>query len=216
MLDFSIVDVFTQKPFSGNPVAVIHDAAGLNSLQMQTIAREFGYSESTFLLPPADTCFTATVRIFTPFAEVPFAGHPNIGAALVIATEETAALNGTAAKLRFDERAGPVLVRPLCEGGAVVGASVEAPQNLHILDSVPVEMIADCFGIPLSGVRTSCVETCVASVGLPFAFVEIADRSTLAKLEPDIGAFRQARDRGPKTVDGFAVCAFVGAGCEGG
>ena len=75
-------DVFTTQPYSGNPLAVVLDAQGLETAQMQRIAREFNYSETSFVLPPKDPAHTAWVRIFTPDREVPFAGHPNVGTAV--------------------------------------------------------------------------------------------------------------------------------------
>ena len=79
------VDVFTDRPFGGNPLAVVLDAEGLTTAQMQAIAAEFNYAETTFVLPPKDPAHTAHVRIFTPKAEMPFAGHPNVGTAFVLA-----------------------------------------------------------------------------------------------------------------------------------
>src|SRR5213083_3248818 len=79
------VDVFTDRAFAGNPLAVVTDASGLTPEQMQAIAAEFNYSESTFVLPPDDPSHTARVRIFTPKDEIPFAGHPNVGTAFAIA-----------------------------------------------------------------------------------------------------------------------------------
>ena len=81
------VDVFTERPFGGNPLAVVLDAEGLTSAQMQSIATEFNYSETTFVLPARELGHTAHVRIFTPKIEVPFAGHPNVGTAVVLARE---------------------------------------------------------------------------------------------------------------------------------
>src|SRR5271168_3340221 len=78
------VDVFTNRAFGGNPLAVVLDAEGLSAIQMQAIAREFNYAETTFVLPPSATVHTAHVRIFTPRTEVPFAGHPNVGTAVVL------------------------------------------------------------------------------------------------------------------------------------
>jgi len=78
-------DVFTDEKFKGNPVAVVLNAEGLSASQMQAITVEFGYSETTFVLPPRDPANTAWVRIFTPSREIPFAGHPNIGTAFVLA-----------------------------------------------------------------------------------------------------------------------------------
>ena len=80
-------DVFTDRMFGGNPVAVVVDAAGLSAEQMQAVAIEFGYSETTFVLPPRNPSHTAWVRIFTSSREVPFAGHPNVGTAFVLAQE---------------------------------------------------------------------------------------------------------------------------------
>src|SRR5271156_2133908 len=84
-LPFQTVDVFTDRKFGGNPLAVFPDAEGLTTEQMQAIAAEFNLSETTFVLPPKDPAHTAQVRIFTPRAEMPFAGHPSIGTAFVLA-----------------------------------------------------------------------------------------------------------------------------------
>jgi len=86
-LHFVTVDVFTDTQFGGNPLAVVVDADGLSSEQMQRIAAEFNLAETTFVLPPKAADHTAHVRIFTPRAEMPFAGHPNVGTAFVLATE---------------------------------------------------------------------------------------------------------------------------------
>ncbi len=82
---FVTVDVFTDHRFGGNPLAVFPQAAGLTDAQMQALAREFNYSETTFVLPPEDARHTARVRIFTPAGELPFAGHPNVGTGFVLA-----------------------------------------------------------------------------------------------------------------------------------
>src|SRR5437879_11105670 len=81
------VDVFTDRAFGGNPLAVVLDAGGLSTPQMQAIASEFNYSETTFVLPPQDQAHDAQVRIFTVNRVIPFAGHPNVGTAFVLATE---------------------------------------------------------------------------------------------------------------------------------
>ncbi len=84
-LHFVTVDVFADEQFGGNPLAVVLNAEGLTAKQMQSIAAEFNLSETTFVFPPVDNKNTAKVRIFTPRAEMPFAGHPNIGTAFVLA-----------------------------------------------------------------------------------------------------------------------------------
>jgi len=84
-LTYETVDVFTDAAFGGNPLAVVFGGEKLSTEAMQAVAREFNYSETTFVLPPKDPAHTAQVRIFTPTQEVPFAGHPNVGTATVLA-----------------------------------------------------------------------------------------------------------------------------------
>src|ERR1700747_3549737 len=81
---FHIVDVFSSTPFGGNPLAVLPDAAGISTDGMQMIAREFNFGETTFVLPKNDPASTCRVRIFTPRAELDFAGHPSVGTALAL------------------------------------------------------------------------------------------------------------------------------------
>src|SRR5438045_204172 len=120
------VDVFTDRAFGGNPLAVVLDAGGLSTAQMQAIAIEFNYSETTFVLPPRDAANDARVRIFTVNNEIPFAGHPNVGTAYVLATEAAK----PPARLKFEEEAGLVPVEILQEGNMVIGAELTAPQRL--------------------------------------------------------------------------------------
>ena len=84
-LPFHTLDVFTDKPFAGNPLAVVHEADGLDGARMQTIAREFNLSETVFVLKPSNPIASAKVRIFTPTQELPFAGHPTVGTAVLLA-----------------------------------------------------------------------------------------------------------------------------------
>jgi trans-2,3-dihydro-3-hydroxyanthranilate isomerase len=101
-------DVFTDRPFGGNPLAVLTDARGLDDGTMQAIAREFNFSETTFVTPPVDRRLTARVRIFTPGGELPFAGHPTVGTAFVLAS--IGAAPGVT-EVVFEEGVGPVHVR---------------------------------------------------------------------------------------------------------
>jgi trans-2,3-dihydro-3-hydroxyanthranilate isomerase len=102
------VDVFTEQMFRGNPVAVVLDAEGLSAGQMQAIAVEFNYSETTFILPPKDQKHSAWVRIFTPSSEVPFAGHPNVGTAFAMARLMADRGAQIPDQLVFEEEAGLV------------------------------------------------------------------------------------------------------------
>jgi len=98
------VDVFTNQRFGGNQLAVIPDARGLTTEQMQTITREFNFAESTFVLLPASPENDAQVRIFTPGREVPFAGHPNVGTGYVLAALGQVQGKPVADTLRFEEK----------------------------------------------------------------------------------------------------------------
>ena len=112
-LEFTTVDVFTDRQFGGNPLAVVTDAQGLSTEQMQAIAAEFNLAETTFVLPPKDPAHTAEVRIFTPKAEMPFAGHPNVGTAFVLARAGQSYGRAVAGdRLVFEEKAGLVPHRP--------------------------------------------------------------------------------------------------------
>ena len=125
-------DVFTRQRFGGNPLAVVLDARGLSDAEMQSIAREFNYSETTFVLPAQDPKHTARVRIFTPGGELPFAGHPTIGTAFVLAT--LALIPATQTDVVFEEGVGPVAVRIDNQAASVVvgklGTAVVTPDEL--------------------------------------------------------------------------------------
>lgn len=187
---YVVADVFTDKPFEGNPVAVVLDAEDLSSEQMQRIAVEFGYSETTFVLPPDDAAHTARVRIFTPSREIPFAGHPNVGTAFVLAS--SAAINGTPLPetLLFEEIAGLVPVRLLKDNGTVTGAELLTPEALSCRAEVSPEKVAACLSLAAEDIRTEVHNPLVASVGLPFLVVELASRDALRRCVPNLQGFR--------------------------
>lgn len=187
---YVVADVFTDKPFLGNPVAVVLDAEGLSTEQMQRIAVEFGYSETTFVLPPDDAAHTARVRIFTPSREIPFAGHPNVGTAYVLATY--AAMNDTPLPetLLFEEIAGLVPVRLLKDNGTVTGAELVTPEALSCRSEVSPEKVAACLSLTAEDIRTEVHNPLVASVGLPFLVVELASRDALRRCVPNLQGFR--------------------------
>jgi trans-2,3-dihydro-3-hydroxyanthranilate isomerase len=179
------VDVFTDRAFGGNPLAVILDAQGLSTAQMQAIATEFNYSETTFVLPPQDKAHDAQVRIFTVRSEIPFAGHPNVGTAFVLATQADKAPE----RLLFEERAGLVPLEILKKGGKVVGAELTAPKPLARLSQVSVEDAAACVSLSPADIKTDRHRPQIASVGLPFLAVELVSRQALQKARPDAAAF---------------------------
>ena len=180
------VDVFTDRAFGGNPLAVVLDAGGLSTDQMQAIAAEFNYSETTFVLPPRDKTHDAEVRIFTVTTELPFAGHPNVGTAFVLASRETRAPE----RLLFEEKAGLVTVDILAGEGKVTGAELTAPQLLKRSGThVSAEQVAACLSLSASDIVTDRHAPHVVSVGMPFLVAEVASRKALAAARPDAPAF---------------------------
>lgn len=186
---YVVVDVFTKELFTGNQLAVLTDAQGLSSEQMQQIAREFNYAESTFVLPPASDDNDAQVRIFTPGREVPFAGHPNIGTAFVLGQQSDS--NSPSAQtptgtrtLRFEEQAGIVPVDVEYRDGVPVYCELTAPESLsidHKVDSSDMlAQLASAISVPPDAIVTDNHHPCRGSVGLEFFIVEVKDLDTLA------------------------------------
>ena len=186
---YATADVFTDKPMGGNPVAVVLDAEGLTATQMQALAAEFNYIESTFVLRPKDSTHSAHVRIFTPDREIPFAGHPNIGTAFLFARREAAAGRPLPKRLLFEEAAGLVTIDVLIEEGSVVGADVLSPEPLSRLSEVDPTRAAVCVGLVAGDVRTDAHPPQVVSVGLPFLMIEVASREALRRARPDRRAY---------------------------
>jgi trans-2,3-dihydro-3-hydroxyanthranilate isomerase len=187
-IEFVTVDVFTRRRFGGNPLAVVRDGSGLDGALMQSIAAEFNLAETTFVLPPREGAHTAAVRIFTPRAEVPFAGHPNIGTAFALA-----ALGGAEVRepLWFEEKAGLVRLDLLREGGAIVGARLAAPQPLERRTDVATAIVAAACGLGADDVETGHHRPCIASCGMPFVFAELKTRRALSAAQPQAQAFAE-------------------------
>jgi trans-2,3-dihydro-3-hydroxyanthranilate isomerase len=179
------VDVFTDRAFGGNPLAVVLDAGGLSTAQMQAIATEFNYAETTFVMLPVDPAHDAQVRIFTVRSELPFAGHPNVGTAFVLATQ----VAKPPARLMFEEKAGLVPMEILTGEGRVVGAELTAPQPLRRLSHVSAERAAACLSLSTEDLRTDRHPPQVISVGLPFLAVELASRDAVRRAKPDAASF---------------------------
>jgi trans-2,3-dihydro-3-hydroxyanthranilate isomerase len=179
------VDVFTDRAFGGNQLGVVLDAQGLSTAQMQAIATEFNYSETTFVLPPREAGHDAEVRIFTVTREIPFAGHPNVGTAFVLASRA----EKPPAQLLFEEKVGLVPVAIFNDGGKVTGAELTAPRPLKRMSAVSAEQAAACLSLSAADIKTDRHPPHVISVGLPFLAVEIASREALKRARPNGEAF---------------------------
>ena len=181
---FVTVDVFTDRRFGGNPLAVFPDARGLSNRDMQALAREFNLSETSFVLPPDDPAHTAKVRIFTPTHELGFAGHPNVGTGFVLARQG----RDRDGVLLFEEAAGLVEVRIERNGDAISGATIAAPQPLRLGAVLDVASAASCVGLDPADIATAAHAPVMASVGLPFLLVELSE-AALSRAAADAAAF---------------------------
>ncbi|MBO0715870.1 MAG: PhzF family phenazine biosynthesis protein [Rhizobiales bacterium] len=188
-IPFVTVDVFTDRKFGGNPLAVIPDGRPLTGAQMQAIASEFNLAETTFVLPPREPSHSAEVRIFTPRAELPFAGHPNIGTAYVLAVEANRAGRALAEPLVFEEKAGLVRLDLIKDGNSVCGARLAPPQALVRGEEVDVEIAAAACSLESVNIETADHRPCIASCGIPFLFAELKTRAMLAAARPRVEVF---------------------------
>jgi trans-2,3-dihydro-3-hydroxyanthranilate isomerase len=180
-LQFQTVDVFTGTQFAGNPLAVVLNAEGLSTEQMQAIAAEFNLSETTFVRPPKDPARTTEVRIFTPRYEMPFAGHPNVGTAFVLARAGVChgrPVDGDG--VIFEEKAGLVPIEILRDGATVVGARLASPQPLSVGAEIAGELVASACGISPADIEFANHRPCIASCGAPFILAELKTRAALA------------------------------------
>jgi trans-2,3-dihydro-3-hydroxyanthranilate isomerase len=184
-IPFVTVDVFTDRKFGGNPLAVLPDASGLSTEQMQKIAAEFNLAETTFVLPPQDPTHTARVRIFTPKAELPFAGHPNVGTAFMLAHLGRV----TGDRIVFEEIAGLVPMDIAREHGKVVSTRLAAPQQLTFGEEVPPELVAAACSLQPGDIKTDVHPPRVASCGAPLLFAELSSRAVLKIAAPRTDMF---------------------------
>ncbi len=206
---FTTVDVFTSTRFEGNPLAVMTDARGLSDEAMHKIAVEFNYSEVTFVLPPEDPENTARVRIFTPTAEVPFAGHPNVGTAYVLGTLGEVFGKPVGDIMRFEEKAGLVTVGLKREGDRVISTAIRAPGPLVTGRSFTEATIARCIAIDEARVSRRIHPPLTVSVGLGFAVAELTDLDALAAARPIRAHFEEAAGETPEGHHDFSLFVYV-------
>ena len=176
---YYICDVFTDTRFGGNQLAVLPEAQGLSDRQMQQVAREFNFSESTFVLPP-ERGHDRRVRIFTPTAEIPFAGHPNVGTAFTLATTGALGSIDRPRTITFEEKAGLVPITITRRNGSV-WCELSAPAPLSLGPVVARELLAAAVSLSAEEVITTTHPPQVASVGLPFVVAELRSRAALER-----------------------------------
>jgi len=178
---FATADVFTDRRFGGNPLAVLLDARGLDAEQMMRVTREFNLSETVFVLPPEDLRHTRKLRIFTPGRELPFAGHPTVGTAYLLAALGEIALAGEETAITFEEGVGPVAVRLLAPDGVPSFAELTAARPPSF-EPGPADRtaLAAVFSLAPEDLA-DWAEPEIVSCGAPFLFVPLGDRAALGR-----------------------------------
>jgi trans-2,3-dihydro-3-hydroxyanthranilate isomerase len=183
---YHTLDVFTRQVFGGNPLAVFADGRGLSDGQMQRAARELNLSETVFVLPPETPEGTRRLRIFTPAVELPFAGHPTVGTAVLLAMLGEVSAEGGECRIVFEEGVGPVpvLVRSDDDGGwfAQLSAARRPEHGPPLPDAAE---LAALLGVDEEDVLTAGLAPAAFSAGVPFAFVPLRDRNALARARLD-------------------------------
>jgi trans-2,3-dihydro-3-hydroxyanthranilate isomerase len=180
--EFFTTDVFTSDRFGGNQLAVFPDASGIPDSDLQRIAREFNFSETTFVYPPRDARHTRRVRIFTPGGELPFAGHPTVGTAFVLATMGKIPMAGEETAIVFEELVGPVPVVIRSKNGKPTFAQLSVAQlpQFHPTAPAPADL-ARVLGLGPGDVLDGVVGPETVSCGVHFLFVPVRDRATLGR-----------------------------------
>jgi trans-2,3-dihydro-3-hydroxyanthranilate isomerase len=207
---FVQVDVFTDRVFGGNPLAVFLDGRGLDPALMQQIAREMNLSETVFLFPPSRPDYAAALRIFTPAREVPFAGHPTIGTAWVLASHGLG--TGGASRFVLEERIGPVPVE--LEGDPARPEFIWMTQPEAIFDPALDDRgaMAKALGLREADLLPEAPIQ-PGSTGNKFLFVPLRDRATVDRAVLDVRAMLAVMgDRPHMGIFVFAPDPDPGAG----
>lgn len=179
---FYTLDVFTSQRFGGNPLAVFPNAVGLDDVTMQAVAREFNLSETVFIFPPDALAHTCRLRIFTPGAEVPFAGHPTVGTALLLAKTGAVPLAGEETRIVFQEKVGPVPVLIRAENGAPVTARLTAAMAPQSGPPAPERSaIAAMLSLESDDILTGTFDPQFVTAGMRFLFIPVKDRAALGR-----------------------------------
>lgn len=192
---FHTLDVFTDTKTAGNPLAVVHDCDGLDTAAMQAIAREFNLSETVFVLPPEDPVNTARIRIFTPGSELPFAGHPTVGAGVLLALLRAPELvRGSGVVIALEEGIGLVKVEVSRPQGRATRGIFALPRLPTLPDQPPRDpaLAARALGLPPDDIGFDGHVVTNASAGVPYTMVPLKSLDAIARAKsmatPDFDA----------------------------
>lgn len=183
---FFTLDVFTDRALAGNPLAVVLDADGLNDHAMQAIAREFNLSETVFVCPPADIKSRAALRIFTPGRELPFAGHPTVGTAVLLAIRDHGGQHGHVA-FDLEEKVGLVPCSVEVLSGAKGKAVFSLPRLPMSVRDAPHDLaLAQALSLKPGDIGFGRHRATVYSAGVDFTFIPVSGLSAMAAIKPDL------------------------------
>jgi len=191
---FHVLDVFTERPLEGNPLAVVLDAEGLDDAAMLAITREFNLSETVFVLPPDDPVNSAKIRIFTPGGELPFAGHPTVGTAVLLAELKASSHIGNGVIIALEEKIGLVRVEVHKRKGGVPRAVFSLPrlsENLNM--TIDPGLAAKALGVDPLDFGFGSHGLSVWSAGVPFVMVPMKGLEAIGRARvADMDAWRAA------------------------
>lgn len=203
---YAIYDVFTQTPLAGNPLAVVFDAQGLSDEAMQAITCEFNLSETVFVLPPETAGHSARIRIFTPGYELPFAGHPTVGAAVALAERMRPGAN---LALVLDENIGPVSCNVQANGLDAAFARFSLPRLSECMPTpLDVQGLAVALGLPSVQLGFDGHQIGIWSAGVPFLMVPVSSLDAVTSIQFDPGLWAQVAPQVQgRTVSAYVYCA---------
>jgi trans-2,3-dihydro-3-hydroxyanthranilate isomerase len=186
-------DVFTDRVFGGNQLAVFPDASEIPPELMAPIAKEFNYSETTFVLPPDDPSHTAKVRIFTPGGELPFAGHPTVGTAHVLAAIGAVRLTGDRTDIVFEEKVGPIPVSIRSANGVPTFAQLSVAQLPEVGPPPPSpDVLAPALSLSVDDFALGATMPEAVSCGVPFLFIPLKNRDAVRRASVRLDLFNAA------------------------
>jgi trans-2,3-dihydro-3-hydroxyanthranilate isomerase len=196
---FVTLDVFTDRRFAGNPLAVVLDAEQLDTAAMQAIAHEFNHPETVFVSTPGDPAHRARIRIFTPRRELPFAGHPTVGTAVLLGLRDD---GGAGRDIVLEEEIGAVRCTLETSAGAGGRARFAIPQLPTEAGPVPDDaIVAAALGLVPAEIGES--RPARWSAGMPFTFVPVTSRAGVERCRPDLASFDSAFGAGGAA---YVVC----------
>ncbi len=186
--NFHTLDVFTDVALAGNPLAVVHDSAGLDAARMQAIAREFNLAETVFVMAPRNPVNTARLRIFTPARELPFAGHPTVGAAILLAhTRAPELLASQDLRIVVEAEVGEIVCVARHRKGQAMAAYFTLPRLPQPAGEAPAAAaLAEGLGLGVDDVGGGEHRPAIFSAGTPFLFIPIAGLDAMARARPDL------------------------------